>query len=247
MLMWKRLRLPWFVFFSALSGLCCCIFTLSLLTKNYMSPTALPATDIYWFYFGRSPENWGSKFDLIHFFFQLLPLTGITYFVTLYTSTYLLELRRNSLLRYRNLTRWLFHGIAEALLSAELAIALFHGVLLMSAFFAERINGVASESMFSYAAHYQIVLLLAKQAVVIASVVVLQVMLSLRHNLQTGTIVALVLYSIIILMDSFGFSSVQLMLSVTSGTDFVCCFLFLCGCVLVLVISCHRRKETYYE
>lgn len=197
----KCMRLHSIFVAAIISGAGCLFLTTQLLQQCFSENSHIFFTDLYWFYWGIVPEDYFVLFSLVHYMYLLAPITLVTYFLSNYISTNMLEVKYYLILRYERIKRWYFHGCIDIFVIVILFFVLFHFSFLISAKLFCEAFASDNRTIMAIGQIGTIPVLILKQIFLVCALSLFQLISSLRNTVQTSSITILSIFGGITLID----------------------------------------------
>ena len=232
--------------FSVLGALSCCFITVHWLAEWTIYGNGLPSFDLYFFFWDVLPLFWEKHFNIIQYMFLLLPGALVCYFVTSYISTNILEVQYYMIIRYVKAKKWIVHSLIEIVVICQWVILLFHvSFLVFAVVFAD--NNRYDISLFSGQDLETPFLLIMRQVFFVASLSAMQFMISIKKNVQSGSLFFLSLFGIAVLFDMVLHKSFRLFCSSAWEGNWVWPVATFIAILLIIVLKMNNIKQCFYK
>lgn len=238
----KRLQLPKLLLASLLTGLGCAIFMISTFTWELQEGKMLPI-DVYWFYFGAVPKDWMSHFEILHFMFVLAPITLIAYFVSNDIQTNMMETKYMVVIRYQSIRRWMISGCKACIAISVCFIMIFHLSFLLACHMRSWNDAGAAQSVYEDGQLGSLWVLILKQVFLVSTLSMIQLLVAVRHNIQTGVLAELCVGGAVVFFDLLHLSEKSFFcadLGFETTIDAMICF----AAILVFLLLCASNKAS---
>ena len=201
----------------------------------------MPAFDLYWFFWDVLPTGWMKHFNIVQYLFLLLPGTLVCYAVSSYISTNVLELQYYLILRYMRIRKWLARSLADIAFLCGLILLLFHSGFLLTAWALSANNGSAI-SLYSGQRMEPLVFLCLRQIVFVAMISSIQLIVSVRRNLQSGIVFFLAVFETALLYDMVFHQPFRFCCSSAWSGNIIWPFIVYLAILTGIVIKTHKSK-----
>ncbi len=241
----KRLQPCKLLFAALIAGIGCTIFMISSLA-GMLQETGIQPMDLYWLYFGVIPRDWEIPFNVLKYAFTLIPLTLISYFVSNDIQTNLIETKYTVVIRYQSIRRWISSGCQTALAVTVFFLLIFHISFLAMNYMicAKYIDSVPS--IFSAGQTGSVLVLIVKQMFFVSALSIVQIIVALRHNIQTGLLMELCVGGTIVFLDLLQITTNKLFGADAGITSLICdIIIFILGLAFILLLSSNKTSEKY--
>lgn len=241
----KRLQPCKLLFAALIAGIGCTIFMISSLA-GMLQETGIQPMDLYWLYFGVIPRDWEIPFNVLKYAFTLIPLTLISYFVSNDIQTNLIETKYTVVIRYQSIRRWISSGCQTALAVTVFFLLIFHISFLAMNYMicAKYIDSVPSN--FSAGQTGSVLVLIVKQMFFVSALSIVQIIVALRHNIQTGLLVELCIGGTIIFLDLLQILTTKLFCADAGMASFIVDgIIFVLALAWILLLSSSKNYEKY--
>ena len=241
----KRLQPCKLLLAALIAGIGCTIFMTSSFAGR-LNESGIQPMDLYWLYFGIIPRDWKIPFNVLLYIFTLIPMTLISYFVSNDIQTNLIETKYTVVIRYQSIRRWMISGCQIAIATTVFFLLIFHiSFLAMNHMIcAKYIDSVPS--IFSAGQTGSVLVLIAKQMFFMSALSIVQIIVALRHNIQTGLLVELCVGGTIVFLD---------LLQITTNKHFGAdagimsliydIVIFILALAFMLLLSSNKTSEKY--
>lgn len=241
----KRLQPCKLLLSALLAGISCGIFMASSLSIE-LHETGMQPMDFYWLYFGMIPEDWITHFDIIRYIFALIPITLVAYIVSDDIQSNLIETKYAVVIRYQSIRRWIMSGCQVSIAITACFFLIFHSVFLMMNHIVCHQYTESAISVFSNSQTGSILVLILKHIFFVSTLSMIQIVVALHRNIQTGVLVELCIGGAVVFLDLLQITSNKLFCADSNNISLIYnIVIFAIVLVFILLTSSNSTSEKY--